>query len=135
MLFRSANGVVALYPANSVNDDDIEFYTDESRSQVAMTWFGLRQQTEKQVIEGVMRPSRCLADFVAPRGVAQDYAGLFAVTTGIGAEKKDKYFMDDHDDYSSIMLKALADRLERPLPNACTSACAKTCGATPPLKR
>ena len=107
----TANGVVALYPANSVNDDDIEFYTDESRSQVAMTWFGLRQQTEKQVIEGVMRPSRCLADFVAPRGVAQDYAGLFAVTTGIGAEKKDKYFMDDHDDYSSIMLKAIADRL------------------------
>ncbi len=107
----TANGVVALYPANSVNDDDIEFYTDDSRSQVAMTWHGLRQQTEKQVIDGVMRPSRCLADFVAPRGVAQDYAGLFAVTTGIGAEKKDKYFMDDHDDYSSIMLKAIADRL------------------------
>ncbi|MES2973624.1 MAG: vitamin B12 dependent-methionine synthase activation domain-containing protein, partial [Pseudomonadota bacterium] len=107
----TANGVVALYPANSVNDDDIEFYTDDSRSQVAMTWHGLRQQAEKHVIEGVLRPSRCLADFVAPRGVAQDYAGLFAVTTGIGAEKKDKYFMDDHDDYSSIMLKAIADRL------------------------
>jgi 5-methyltetrahydrofolate--homocysteine methyltransferase len=107
----TANGVVALYPANSGNDDDIEFYTDDSRSEVAMTWHGLRQQTEKQVIDGVMRPSRCLADFVAPKGVAQDYAGLFAVTTGIGAEVKDKYFMDDHDDYSSIMLKAIADRL------------------------
>jgi 5-methyltetrahydrofolate--homocysteine methyltransferase len=59
----------------------------------------------------VMRPSRCLADFVAPRGVANDYVGMFAVTTGIGSEKKEKYFLDDHDDYSAIMLKALADRL------------------------
>ncbi len=107
----TANGVVALYPANSVNDDDIEFYTDESRSQVAMTWRGLRQQAEKEAINGVMRPSRCLADFVAPRGVAADHAGLFAVTAGIGADRKDKYFMDDHDDYSAIMLKAIADRL------------------------
>jgi 5-methyltetrahydrofolate--homocysteine methyltransferase len=105
----TANGVMALYPANSVGDD-IEIYTDETRSEVAMTWYGLRQQTEKTAIEGVMRPSRCLADFVAPRGVA-DYIGVFAVTAGIGAEKKEKYFLDDHDDYSSIMLKALADRL------------------------
>jgi 5-methyltetrahydrofolate--homocysteine methyltransferase len=114
----AASAVLGLYPANSVNDDDIEFYTDESRSQVAMTWFGMRQQTEKQVIDGVMRPSRCLADFVAPKfdaagkplGVA-DYVGVFAVTAGLGVEKKEKYFMDDHDDYSAIMLKALADRL------------------------
>ena len=108
----TANGVIGLYPANSVNDDDIEVYTDESRSEVAMTWHGLRQQAEKQVIEGVMRPSRCLADFVAPKisGV-QDYVGVFAVTAGIGAEKKEKYFQDDLDDYSSIMLKALSDRL------------------------
>jgi 5-methyltetrahydrofolate--homocysteine methyltransferase len=105
----TANGVMALYPANSVGDD-IEIYTDETRSEVAMTWYGLRQQTEKTAIDGVMRPSRCLADFVAPKGVA-DYIGLFAVTAGIGAEKKEKYFLDDHDDYSSIMLKALADRL------------------------
>ncbi|MDH5709118.1 MAG: methionine synthase, partial [Hylemonella sp.] len=107
----TANAVVGLYPANSVNDDDIELYTDESRSQVALTWYGLRQQTEKQVIDGVMRPSRCLADFVAPKGMAADYVGVFAVTAGIGVEKKEKYFMDDHDDYSAIMLKALADRL------------------------
>jgi 5-methyltetrahydrofolate--homocysteine methyltransferase len=107
----TANAVVALYPANTVNDDDIEFYTDESRTEVAMTWYGLRQQTEKQEIDGVMRPSRCLADFVAPKGVAADYAGMFAVTAGIGVDKKEKYFMDDHDDYSAIMLKALADRL------------------------
>ncbi len=110
-----ANGVVAFYPANTVNDDDIEIYTDETRSEVAMTWYGLRQQAEKQMIDGVMRPSRCLADFIAPKlgdkGGKQDYIGLFAVTAGIGAEKKEKAFQADLDDYSSIMLKALADRL------------------------
>jgi 5-methyltetrahydrofolate--homocysteine methyltransferase len=107
----AANAVVGLWPANTVRDDDIELYTDESRSQVAMTWFGLRQQTEKQEVEGIMRPSRCLADFIAPKGVAKDYIGAFAVTAGIGAEKKEKYFLDDLDDYSAIMLKSLADRL------------------------
>jgi len=107
----TANAVVALYPANTVNDDDIEFYTDERRTEVAMTWYGLRQQTEKQEIDGVMRPSRCLADFVAPKGVKADYAGIFAVTAGIGVDKKEKYFLDDLDDYSAIMLKAIADRL------------------------
>jgi 5-methyltetrahydrofolate--homocysteine methyltransferase len=106
----TANAVLGLYPANSVGDD-IELYTDENRHNVALTWYGLRQQTEKQVIDGVMRPSRCLADFVAPKGAAPDYVGMFAVTAGIGVEKKEKYFMDDHDDYSAIMLKALADRL------------------------
>ncbi|BFO53490.1 methionine synthase [Acidovorax sacchari] len=107
----SASGVLALYPANSVGDD-IEFYTDETRTEVAMTWYGLRQQTEKQVIDGVMRPSRCLADFVAPKesGIA-DYAGLFAVTAGLGVEKKEQAFIDALDDYSAIMLKGLADRL------------------------
>ena len=59
----------------------------------------------------MMRPSRCLADFVAPKGVAKDYVGMFAVTAGLGVEKKEKYFLDDLDDYSAIMLKALADRL------------------------
>ncbi|QNP58315.1 methionine synthase [Paenacidovorax monticola] len=107
----SASGVMALYPANSVGDD-IEFYTDESRTQVLTTWYGLRQQTEKHVIDGVTRPSRCLADFVAPKesGVA-DYAGLFAVTAGLGVEKKEQAFIDALDDYSAIMLKGLADRL------------------------
>jgi 5-methyltetrahydrofolate--homocysteine methyltransferase len=107
----SANAVVGLYPANTVNDDDIELYTDESRSQVALTWYGLRQQTEKQEIEGVMRPSRCLADFVAPKGVQPDYVGLFAVTAGIGVDKREEAFAQAHDDYSAIMLKAIADRL------------------------
>jgi 5-methyltetrahydrofolate--homocysteine methyltransferase len=108
----TAHAVVGLYPANTVRDDDIEFYTDDSRSQVAMTWYGLRQQTEKQAVDGVMRPSRCLADFVAPKdsGVA-DYAGLFAVTAGIGADKRAAAFEAAHDDYNAIMLKALADRL------------------------
>jgi 5-methyltetrahydrofolate--homocysteine methyltransferase len=71
----TANAVMGFWPANSVNDDDIQLYTDESREQVALTWYGLRQQTEKQAIDGVMRPSRALADFVAPRGVANDYVG------------------------------------------------------------
>ncbi len=107
----TANGVMGFWPASTVNDDDIQLYTDESRQEVAMIWYGLRQQTEKQAIEGTMRPSRCLADFIAPKGVADDYIGMFAVTTGIGSEKKEKYFLDDHDDYSAITLKALADRL------------------------
>ncbi|MBK7025457.1 MAG: dihydropteroate synthase [Polaromonas sp.] len=134
-----ANGMMAIYPANTVNDDDIEIYTDESRSQVAMTWYGLRQQTEKQEIDGQMRPSRCLADFIAPKvgsasntinniatqaintsptaqkdhinSAKQDYIGLFAVTAGLGAEKKEKEFQAQLDDYSSILFKALADRL------------------------
>jgi 5-methyltetrahydrofolate--homocysteine methyltransferase len=108
----TAHAVVGLYPANSVNDDDIALYTDESRTQVALTWHGLRQQTEKQAIDGVMRPSRCLADFVAPQasGVA-DYVGMFAVTAGMGADQRAAAFEAAHDDYSAIMLKALADRL------------------------
>jgi 5-methyltetrahydrofolate--homocysteine methyltransferase len=134
-----ANGMMAIYPANTVNDDDIEIYTDESRSQVAMTWYGLRQQTEKQEIDGQMRPSRCLADFIAPKvgsasntinniatqaintsptaqkdhinSAKQDYIGLFAVTAGLGAEKKEREFQAQLDDYSSILFKALADRL------------------------
>jgi 5-methyltetrahydrofolate--homocysteine methyltransferase len=105
----TANGVMALYPANRVGDD-IVFYADESRTTELLTWYGLRQQTEKQAVDGVMRPSRCLSDFVAPRGTP-DYAGLFAVTAGIGAEKKEKEFQAALDDYSSIMFKALADRL------------------------
>ena len=127
----TASGVMALLPANSVGDD-IEIYTDETRSQVAMTWHGLRQQTEKTAVEGVMRPSRCLADFVAPKALTPeliaarangtsansqkdlkiaDYIGVFAVTAGLGAEKKEKQFVAEHDDYSSIMFKSLADRL------------------------
>jgi 5-methyltetrahydrofolate--homocysteine methyltransferase len=107
----TANGVVMLLPANTVNDDDIEIYTDESRTKVAMTWRNLRQQSVRPVVDGVMRPNRSLADFIAPKesGVA-DYIGLFAVTAGLGVDKKEQQFEADHDDYSAIMLKALADR-------------------------
>ncbi|WP_374676951.1 methionine synthase, partial [Piscinibacter sp.] len=108
----TASGVIGLFPANTVNDDDIEIYADESREQVLMTWRGLRMQTERPVVDGVKRPNRCLADFVAPKGSGvADYVGLFAVTAGLGVEKKEKQFLDDLDDYSAIMLKALADRL------------------------
>ncbi len=106
----TANAVIGLYPANRVNQDDIALYADEARQQPVLTWHGLRQQTEKETIDGVMRPSRCLADFVAPAGTA-DYVGLFAVTAGIGAEKKEAQFLAAHDDYSAILFKALADRL------------------------
>jgi 5-methyltetrahydrofolate--homocysteine methyltransferase len=107
-----ANGAIALLPANSVNDDDIEVYTDESRRELAFTWYGLRQQGVKPVVDGVQRPNQCLADFIAPKssGIA-DYIGMFAVTAGLGAEKIEKRFEAAGDDYSSIMVKALADRL------------------------
>ena len=105
-----AQGVVGLYPANTVNDDDIAFYADEARAEPLMVWHGLRLQSERPVIDGVKRPNRCLADFVAPRGVKTDYAGMFAVSIQ-GVEKKEAQFLADHDDYSAIMLKALADRL------------------------
>jgi 5-methyltetrahydrofolate--homocysteine methyltransferase len=114
----TANAVMGLWPANTVNHDDIELYADESRTQAVMTWYGLRQQAEKQMHDGVMRPSRCLADFVAPKGLAPDYVGAFAVTAGIGVEQKEQYFLADHDDYSAIMLKALADRLAEALAEA-----------------
>ncbi|OVZ64803.1 methionine synthase [Pigmentiphaga sp. NML080357] len=104
----TANGVVAFYPANSVNDDDIEIYADESRQKVLFTWRNLRQQTAKR--EGV--DNKCLADFIAPKssGIA-DYIGMFAVTGGLGIEKWEAEFQKQLDDYSSIMLKAIADRL------------------------
>ncbi len=106
-----AHGVFALLPAATVDDDTIEVYSDESRREVALRWNPLRLQTERPVVDGVKRPNRSLADFIAPAGGAPDYIGLFAVTAGIGVEKKEKQFTDDHDDYSAIMLKALADRL------------------------
>jgi 5-methyltetrahydrofolate--homocysteine methyltransferase len=107
----TANGVVAFYPAASVGED-IEIYADEARTRVLFTWRGLRQQTEKPVIEGAAVPNRALADFVAPKGSGvADYIGLFAVTAGLGVEAREARFAQAHDDYSAIMLKALADRL------------------------
>ncbi|MYN29874.1 methionine synthase [Duganella levis] len=108
----TANGVISLLPANAVNDDDIEIYTDDTRSTVDFTYYGLRQQGVKPVVDGVQRPNQCLADFIAPKASGiKDYIGMFAVTAGLGIEKYEKRFEDAHDDYSSIMLKSLADRL------------------------
>ena len=106
-----ADGVVAFYPANALGDD-IVFYSDETREHPVLAWHNLRQQSERPVVDGVKRPNRCLADYVAPRdsGVA-DYVGCFAVTTGHGVEKKVAEFQAKNDDYNAIMLKALADRL------------------------
>ena len=103
-----ARAVIGLFPANSVGDDDIEIYTDDSRQQVLMKLHSLRQQAEKPP----GRPNAALADFLAPKdsGVA-DYIGAFAVTAGIGIDEHIERFEEDHDDYHSIMLKALADRL------------------------
>jgi 5-methyltetrahydrofolate--homocysteine methyltransferase len=103
----TASGAITLLPANSLGDD-IEFYTDETRTDVALTWRNLRQQNERP--SG--RPNYCLSDFVAPKDSgAADYAGAFAVTAGLGIEKKLTEFRASKDDYNAIMLKALADRL------------------------
>jgi 5-methyltetrahydrofolate--homocysteine methyltransferase len=106
-----ANGVVAFYPANSV-DDDIEIYEDESRTKTLFTYYGLRQQSEKPTVDNVQKPNQCLSDFIAPKSSGiKDYIGVFAVTSGLGMEKYEKEFKDKNDDYSSIMFKSLADRL------------------------
>lgn len=105
-----AHAVIGLYPANS-HGDDIEIYADESRQQPLLVWNNLRQQSDRPVVDGVKRPNRCLADYVAPKGSGiADYVGLFAVTAGHGVDKKVREFQSQHDDYSAIMLKALADR-------------------------
>jgi 5-methyltetrahydrofolate--homocysteine methyltransferase len=106
-----AHGVIALLPANTVDDDTIEVYADEQRREAVLRWNPLRMQSERPVVDGVKRANRSLADFVAPRGVAADHIGLFAVTAGIGVETRAREFEVAHDDYSAIMLKALADRL------------------------
>lgn len=103
----TCNAVFGLFPANAINDDDIEIYTDESRTTVFKKLYNLRQQSVKTNI-----PNLCLTDFLAPKESGKaDYIGMFAVTAGIGIEKKLAEFEADHDDYSSILLKALADRL------------------------
>jgi 5-methyltetrahydrofolate--homocysteine methyltransferase len=104
----TANAVFGLFPANTVNSDDIEIYTDEKRNKVAMTWHNLRQQTKKPADI----PNYCLADYIAPKdSKVKDYIGGFAVTTGHGIEKHIEKFEKANDDYNAILLKALADRL------------------------
>ncbi|WP_090458546.1 methionine synthase [Nitrosospira sp. Nsp1] len=104
----TANAVFGLFPANTVNDDDVEIYTDKARTRLAMTFHNLRQQTQKPA----GRPNLCLADFVAPKETGiKDAIGAFAVTAGMGIDARIKAFEEAHDDYSAIILKALADRL------------------------
>ena len=105
----SCHAVVGFYPANAVGDD-IVLFADEARHERALTWYGLRQQNRKPVIDGVARPNRALSDFVAPAGLA-DYVGAFAVTAGLGVEARALDYERQHDDYNAILLKALADRL------------------------
>ncbi len=103
----SANGVIGLFPANSVNDD-IEIYSDENRKEKLAVFRFLRNQQQKE--KGI--PNLSLSDFVAPlQSGLIDYMGGFAVTAGIGLEKWTRQFELENDDYSSIMLKVLADRL------------------------
>lgn len=103
-----ARAVIGLFPANAVGDDDIELYTDDSRSEVLTTLHQLRQQIQKSG----GKPNMCLTDFVAPKESGKaDYFGAFAVTAGIGIDEIVAKFEADHDDYNSIMIKALADRL------------------------
>lgn len=104
----TAKAVFGLFPANSVEDDDIEVYSDLDRTQVVGRFLTLRQQLKKR--EG--KHNLALADFIAPKesGV-KDYIGAFCVTTGFGTAELAKKYEEDNDDYNAIMIKALADRL------------------------
>ena len=103
----SARAVYGLFPANTINYDDIEIYTNEKRNGLLTTIHSLRQQTRKPP----GKYNYALADFIAPKETKKkDYIGAFAVAAGFGMENKIKEFENDHDDYSAIMLKALADR-------------------------
>jgi 5-methyltetrahydrofolate--homocysteine methyltransferase len=107
-----ARAVVGFFPANSSGDDDIAVFTDDTRQAVKVRLHHLRQQKSKPQNQ----PQSCLADFVAPASSGRaDYLGAFAVTAGIGIDEHVARFEAAHDDYSSIMLKALADRLAEAL--------------------
>ncbi|NQU62157.1 MAG: methionine synthase [Rhodospirillales bacterium] len=100
--------VIGFFPANTIGHDDIKIYADDNRNTPAHTFNFLRQQ----MVKDKGRANSCLADFVAPKETGiDDYIGGFAVTAGIGIEEKLAEFEKDHDDYSAILLKALADRL------------------------
>ena len=98
----TANAVLGIFPAES-RGDDVIVYKDETRSETLQTFHFLRQQ--RQMGQGI--PNICLADFVAQKN---DYMGLFAVTAGLGIDELAKEYEKDHDDYHSIMVKAIGDR-------------------------
>lgn len=103
----SANAVIGIYPAHTINDDDVEVL-DETGKNVKCVFHSIRQQTKKPAGQFNI----ALADFIKPKEEnSHDYIGAFALTTGIGIDEHVKRFEADHDDYSAIMLKALADRL------------------------
>lgn len=103
-----AHAVFGLFPANAISDDDIAIYTDDDRTEVLITLHNLRQQNRKPP----GKPNHCLADFVAPQYTGlKDYMGAFAVTAGIGVDALSKKYLSEDDDYNSIMVKALGDRL------------------------
>ncbi|MDG1388131.1 MAG: methionine synthase [Halioglobus sp.] len=104
----TAKGVIGFWPAARKGSDDVQLFSDESRGETLATLHHLRQQTDKPG----GKPNLSLADYVAPEGSGiEDYVGGFCVTTGHGVDELAAQFEADHDDYSSIMLKALADRL------------------------
>ncbi|MBA23057.1 MAG: methionine synthase [Flavobacteriales bacterium] len=103
-----AKAVFGIFPANSIDDDDIEVYSDYTRTETHVKFLTLRQQLKKR--EG--KTNLALADFIAPKGSGvQDYIGAFCVSTGFGTAELAKAYEDDNDDYNAIMVKALADRL------------------------
>ncbi|MEE9448951.1 MAG: methionine synthase [Ignavibacteriaceae bacterium] len=104
----TANGVLGIFAANTVDYDDIEIYSDENRNGVLTVLHTLRQQMKK--VDG--QPNFALADFIAPKeSNTTDYLGAFAVTAGTGLEEQVNLYEKDHDDYKVILIKALADRL------------------------
>jgi len=110
-LFK-AKGIFGLFPANSINDDDIELYTNEDRTQVLDKLITLRQQSKKR--DGV--PNLALSDFIAPKDSnIKDYIGLFSVSSGFGCDELCLAYEKNNDDYNSIMVKAIADRLAEAL--------------------
>jgi 5-methyltetrahydrofolate--homocysteine methyltransferase len=111
-----ANGLFGLYPAYSIEDDIYIFNTQQANykdeTQAFLKWCSLRQQTERPIIDGIPKPNRCLADYIAPKSTGvEDYIGCFAVTAGINMEAQEQIFEQQQDDYNGIMFKALADRL------------------------
>ncbi len=108
----TARAVIGFFPANSVADDDIHVFSDDTRQTIKLRLHNLRQQKLKPLDQAQL----CLSDFIAPSTTGRaDYIGAFAVTAGIGIDAHVARFEAQHDDYSSIMLKALADRLAEAL--------------------
>jgi hypothetical protein len=132
-----ANGVMALLPANTVDDDTIEIYTDETRSEVALRWSPLRLQTERPVIDGVARPNRSLADFIAPPNTAARPTTSASLPSppAWASRRRKRSLRPNTTTTAPSCSRPWPTVWPRPLPSGCTSVCAPTCGATQPTKR